>query len=213
MNNIKNIIFDMGGVLVDLDPQRCIDAFGKIGCRQIAAYVEEHRTEDLFYDIETGRTTQQQFCQEVRRIAQTDAADAEIVWAWNQLLAGIADEKKARLIELGRTYRLYLLSNTNIMHWEKCRDDFFAYMGHTADDYFTQIFLSYEMHMSKPNADIFGQTLHDAGINAAETLFVDDSADNCSAARQLGINTLHETTGRDWMQLLQPSARTTDLQL
>ncbi len=213
MNNIKNIIFDMGGVLVDLDPHRCIDAFAKIGCGRIAAYVEEHRTEDLFYDIETGRTTQKQFCDEVRRIARADATDAEIVWAWNQLLAGIDDRKKARLAELGQSHRLYLLSNTNIMHWEKCRDDFFPYKGHTAADYFCRIFLSYEMHKSKPNADIFEQALHEAGINAAETVFIDDSAANCSAARHLGINTIHETTGSDWMRLLQPCARTaTDLQ-
>ncbi len=209
MNNIKNIIFDMGGVLVGLDPHRCIEAFGKIGCARIAAYVEEHRTEDLFYDIETGRTTQKQFCDEVRRIACADVADAEIVWAWNQLLTGIDDPKKARLIELGQTHRLYLLSNTNIMHWEKCRDDFFPYMGHTADDYFKQTFLSYEMHKSKPDTAIFEQALHEAGINAAETVFIDDSADNCSAARQLGINTIHETTGSDWMRLLLPSGHDT----
>lgn len=199
--NIKNIIFDMGGVLVGLDAQRCIDAFRQIGCEKIAFYVEEHRTEDLFLDTELGRITQEEFCREVRRITACRASDEQIVWAWNQLLTGIAADKMQCLAQLGTRYRLFLLSNTNIMHWHKCRDCFFNSGGHTAADLFERIFLSYEMHLAKPGEAIFAQALAQAGINAAETLFIDDSRDNCRGAERLGINTLHETTGTDWMRL------------
>ena len=202
---IKNIVFDLGGVLVGLDPERCIEAFREIGCGEIAFYVEEHRTEDLFLDTELGRITRAQFCDEVRRLCGGDRAatlpgDDRIVWAWNRLLTTIPDEKKARLLQLReRGYRLFLLSNTNEMHWTLCRDELFGYRGHTASDYFERIFLSYEMHLAKPSAEIFRETLRQTGINAGETLFIDDSELNCHAAEEVGITTLHENTGHRWL--------------
>lgn len=200
--DIKNIIFDLGGVLVGLDAARCIDAFRRIGCGETAVYVEEHRTEDLFLDIELGRATTQDFCRKVRSLSHCDVGDEHIIWAWNQLLTSVAPEKKVRLRQLGSRYRLFLLSNTNEMHWLKCRDELLPCDGCGGADYFERVFLSYEMQKKKPDADIFIQTLHDAGIDAAETLFIDDSADNCRTAAALGIRTLHETTGSNWLSRL-----------
>ena len=201
-DNIKNIIFDLGGVLVGLDPERCIAAFRKVGCGILASYVEEHRTEDLFLDTELGRIGEAEFCDEVRRIARTDTADSDIVWAWNQLLTTIP-VGKLRLLRLLRAggYRVLLLSNTNVMHWTFCRDRLFTADGMTASDYFDRIFLSYEMHLAKPSAEIFSQTLAQAGIRADETLFIDDRDENCRAAASLGIGTLLETTGEEWTKM------------
>lgn len=195
----KNIIFDLGCVLVGLDPERCIKAFKEIGCGAIATYVEEHCTEDLFLDTELGRISQAQFCDEVRRLSGSTTSDADIVWAWNQLLTGIPLEK-LQLIERLKAagHRIFLLSNTNIMHWNYCRDNHFTIDGKTADFYFEKVFLSYEMHRKKPNKDIFEQALKEAGILAEDTLFIDDLKENCLAAEALGITTLHETTGLDW---------------
>lgn len=195
----KNIIFDLGCVLVGLNPERCIKAFKEIGCEAIATYVEEHRTEDLFLDTELGRISQAQFCDEVRRLSGSATSDADIVWAWNQLLTGIPVEK-LQLIERLKAagHRIFLLSNTNIMHWNYCRDNHFTIDGKTAGFYFDGIFLSYEMHLKKPDNDIFQQTLKEAGILAEDTLFIDDLKENCLAAEALGITTLHETTGLDW---------------
>lgn len=198
--NIKNIIFDMGGVLVGLDPTRCIHAFREVGCGNIAAYVEEHRTEDLFLDTELGRITTEEFCQEVRRICSANTSDERIVWAWNELLCPVSLEKLVRLRQLKeRGYRLFLLSNTNTMHWEYCRDHFFTAEGATADNYFERIFLSYEMHLAKPDTAIFEEALRQAGINATETLFIDDSEANCLAAERVGVAALHETSGHRWL--------------
>ena len=80
--SIRNIIFDLGGVLVDLDSRSCIEAFEQIGARHVATYVREHRTADLFLDIELGHMTQAEFCNEVRRIGRCQAEDTDIVWAW-----------------------------------------------------------------------------------------------------------------------------------
>lgn len=199
MPKIKNIIFDLGGVLVGLDGQRCIHAFEAIGAHEISAYVRDHRTEDLFFDAEVGNITQGEFCDEVRRIARCDAADRQIVDAWNALLTEIPDRKKQRLLELHDRYHLYLLSNTNVMHWNHCVDRLFRYGRWGIADYFDACFLSYEMHLCKPNEEIFRQTLQEAGIEAGETLFVDDLRANCEAAHALGIHVMNETTGTDWL--------------
>ncbi len=196
---IKNIIFDLGGVIVGLDEKRCIDAFRKIGANDIVFYINEHRTEDLFYDTETGNITQEEFCDEARRIASCNASDADIIWAWNQLLTDIPERKKIKLLELRDKYRLFLLSNTNVMHWTLCEEHLLPYKEWRADDYFEQIFLSYEMHLIKPSDEIFIQVLQQTGIKAEETLFIDDSKANCEAARKLGINTINETSGYDWL--------------
>ena len=182
LTGIKNIVFDLGGVLVDLDGKRCIDAFDAIGCHAISDYVRLHRTEDLFYDIEIGHTTTAEFCREVRSITHTSATDVEIVGAWNALLTTIADEKKQRLLSLRRDYRVFLLSNTN--------------------DMFERIYLSYRLHLAKPDPAIFSHVLADAGLQADETLFIDDNADNCRAAQSLGIHTLLQSAANDWMQRL-----------
>ena len=201
-DNIKNIIFDLGGVLVGLDAERCIAAFRKVGCGVLASYVEEHRTEDLFLDTELGRIGEAEFCDEVRRIARADATDADIVWAWNQLLTTIPVGKLRLLSRLrANGYRVFLLSNTNIMHWTFCRDRLFTADGLAADDYFDRIFLSYEMHLAKPSAEIFSQALAMADIRADETLFIDDRDENCQAAASLGIDTLLETTGEEWTRI------------
>ena len=157
LTGIKNIVFDLGGVLVDLDGKRCIDAFDAIGCHAISDYVRLHRTEDLFYDIEIGHTTTAEFCREVRSITHTSATDTEIVGAWNALLTTIADEKKQRLLSLRRDYRVFLLSNTNDMHWRLCADHLFNYGPWRADDMFERIYLSYRLHLAKPDPAIGGR--------------------------------------------------------
>ena len=212
-DNIQNIIFDMGGVLVGLDATRCINAMHTAGCGVLANYVEEHRTEDLFLDTELGRIDAEGFCDEVRRLCCEGATDnnnnatiptnERIIWAWNELLTGIPLRKLHALAELKRRgKRLFLLSNTNIMHWERCRDEFFTADNRQATDYFDKIFLSYEMHLAKPDAEIFRQAVAQAGINAADTLFIDDNLDNCRSAESIGLHSLHEDTGERWLDML-----------
>jgi len=203
MDNIKNIVFDLGGVLVDLNKQRCMDAFQRIGARDIIPYVRDHRTEDLFLDIELGRINRRQFCEEVRRICYSTTRDEDIVWAWNQLLVGISNIKLQRLNELRRTYRLFLLSNTNEMHWEKCADEMFSYQHYSADDLFEKIFLSYEYGMAKPNPAIYEITVLEADIDPTRTLYIDDLNSNCNVARRMGFKVFQESTGTDWLNLFK----------
>lgn len=197
--HIKNIVFDLGGVLCGLDAERCIHAFHQIGAEEVAVYVEEHRVEDLFLQSELGVITTEEFCEEVRRITQRPLDDEQIVWAWNELLTGITDERCQAVMALSKEYRLFVLSNTNDMHWKKWEREA---TEPNFNNVFEQCFLSYELHLAKPQREIFEAVLQRADIKAGETLFIDDSLKNCEAAQLLGIHTYHNQQINDWLALL-----------
>lgn len=203
---IKNIVFDLGGVLCGLDADRCVAAFHGIGAEDIAYFVEEHRVEDLFLDAELGHITTAEFCDEVRRLTRKSIQDDAIVWAWNELLTGVSESRKECLLQLSEHYRLFILSNTNDMHWGRCSQEFFRFSqnGHHlgVGDVFEKVFLSYEMHLAKPSEEIFQQVLSQAQLVPEETLFIDDSQANCLVAARLGIHTYHNHHIDDWMSVV-----------
>ena len=202
MQEIKNIIFDLGGVLVGLDGQRCIEAFETIGAHEISAYVRDHRTEDLFMDAEIGKINQQEFCREVRHITNCKAKDEDIVEAWCLLLGRTPSFKLQKIVDLRQEYRLFLLSNTNDMHWNFCEQQSFSHHGYSVKDCFEKVYLSYQMHLAKPSKEIFEAVLKDSHIEAEATLFIDDSSQNCKAAESLGLHTLLNTGLDDWVEAI-----------
>lgn len=207
MPEIKNIIFDFGGVLVNLDKRRCVEAFRSIGAADIAWYVDECRQEDFFHDLEVGDIGVKGFCDEVRRRCPgCDATDEGICEAWNALLTGIPVRRIEKLLSLRHRYRLMLLSNTNPIHWQKAVRDFFPFGGYGVEDYFERTFLSYKMRMLKPDGRIFMSVLSEAGLSAGETLFIDDSAANCAAAAEQGIMAMHVADGDEWLGRFQADA-------
>jgi epoxide hydrolase-like predicted phosphatase len=203
VKTIKNIIFDMGGVLFDLNAKRCVEAFEAIGAKKTAVYVREFRTEDLFHLIEIKNDTTEEFCQEVRNMDGIDASDEEIITAWNALLEPTPGEKRDELMRLKSDgYRLFLLSNTNDMHWQKAKK-LITNSEHDINDFFERIFLSYEMGVRKPHKEIFLQVVTDAGIRPEDSIFVDDNAMNIAAAEKLGMRTFHETADNKWVEKLR----------
>lgn len=200
--SIKNIVFDLGGVLTELNGQQCIEAFEQIGAHDIVPYVRDHRTEDLFLDAELGRIDWREFCMQFRNLTGCQAEDHQIVWAWNQLLTPIPDNKKRILRQLRQQYRVFLLSNTNDMHWNRVEKEFLKDSKHAAADYFDGVYLSYEMHLAKPSEKIFRVVLEDADLQPEETLFIDDTQENCDTARRLGIHTLLNESINYWTDKL-----------
>ncbi len=201
--NIRNIIFDMGGVLVDLDAKRCIESFERLGASNVADYVRDFRTEDLFLDIETGRMTTEEFCAEVRRMAGCDASDESIIAAWNDLLLPTDETKKDAILRYRKAgYKTMILSNTNQMHWETASQKMIPHEGRDISEYFDRAFLSHEMGVRKPDAEIYRQVLEQAGISVEETIFIDDNEMNVTAAREQGIRGFHEKEGHRWTDCL-----------
>lgn len=201
IHKVKNIIFDFGGVLVDLDKVRCLEAFARIGFPEAAGMIDAYSQQGLFGKLEEGTISPQEFCAEVRHLTGCQATD-ECIWeAWNLFLVGIPTWKLEALVELRKHYPLYLLSNTNEPHWKHAVERFFPYGEWRVEDYFDRIFLSYELHQVKPGADIFRTVIEQAGVVPEETLFIDDAAANCATARSLGLHTYQPLPGEDWRKL------------
>ena len=198
----KNIIFDLGNVLVKLNPEGCIGAFKAIGMGELVDTNPQSEGMKLMSKLGVGMITTEEFCEAARKLTGTYVTNEEIIDAANKMLVEIPDEKKERLLQLKKAgYRLFLLSNTIDIHWDYCVDHLFPYQKYGVEDYFEQCFLSQRMHLAKPNARIYEEVIRQANIHPDETLFIDDLKENCEAAEKLGIHTFQNVKFDDWLAL------------
>lgn len=200
---IKNLIVDFGGVLIDLDRQRCLENFRELGLPDVEHTLDLYHQQDFFQQYERGLISSADFRNVIREKIGRDVADARIDAAWNSFLVSIPTYKLDLLLALRKDYVVYLLSNTNEIHWEWSCEHAFPYKAFRVEDYFEHIFLSYEMKMAKPDEEIFRKVLDDAGLDPKETFFIDDSETNCLTARSLGISTYTPKAGEDWGHLFK----------
>ena len=190
MKGIKNLIFDFGGVLIDLDRARCINQFKSFGLNNVESLLDVCHQQGLFLQHEKGLVDDEAFRDYIRSQSGNPLlSDGQIDDAWNSFLVGIPSYKLEALLELRQHYMVYLLSNTNNIHWKWSVEHAFPHKSFRVEDYFEKIYLSYEMKMAKPDAEIFQAVLDDANILPEETLFLDDSPANCETARSLVIKT------------------------
>ena len=200
--HFRNIIFDLGGVLVRLDFEAARKAFARLGMGNALATDMPEDIAQLFERLGRGLCSTHDFCEQLRNFTGSSATDADIEAAADTMLRELPDRKKARLLALkAQGHHLFLLSNTFDMHWDYCVKHLFNYQGYSVDDYFDQVFLSQRMHLQKPDAEIFRQALAQAGLQAADTLFIDDLESNCQAAERLGITTFRNKDFDDWLAL------------
>ena len=177
MKNIKTIIFDLGGVLMDLDKQKCIEAFEDLGFSDITEYLGD------------GTISATEFRDEVRKHIGEAITDQQIDEAFNRFLVEIPEQKLTLLRQLHKSYRLFMLSNTNPIMIESRIPELFRIQGLNIPDYFDKLYLSYQLGVTKPSPKIFEKIIADSGILPQETLFLDDSQKNIDAARKFGFQT------------------------
>ncbi|MCD7930533.1 MAG: HAD family phosphatase [Tannerellaceae bacterium] len=201
-DGIKNLIFDFGGVIINLTRNRCLEAFEELGVTNIRELIcNNYHHKDLFMKLELGQITVGQFHDGIRRMSGRLLTDQQIDMAWISMLDDIPSYKLDLLLELQKQYRVLLLSNTNEIHWKWAERACFNYKGHCASDFFSKIYLSYELNMEKPDIEIFEYVLADAHIQPTEILFIDDAVVNCRAAETLGIHTYIPEPREDWSHL------------
>lgn len=196
-SKIKNVVFDLGGVLIDLDFDNCLNAFRKAGFQQMEQQVGQLQKEGFLAQFERGEITPDAFREAIRQETGQTLSDRKIDDMWNLMLLRIPREKLDLLLELRSHYMVYLLSNTNSIHWEYACEQMFNYRGFRVKDFFENTFLSFEMHQAKPHKEIYQQMMKEANIVPEETLFIDDSEENCQGAAALGIQTHHYRIGED----------------
>ncbi|PIQ22830.1 MAG: HAD family hydrolase [Cytophagales bacterium CG18_big_fil_WC_8_21_14_2_50_42_9] len=192
LTGIKNIIFDLGGVIINLSIQSSLDAFQKLSrSGQVIAFSQKEQSK-LFDDYETGRISNAAFRQGLRVQYDIDASDAEIDEAWNAMLLDIPQERIDLLLTLGAQYRLFLMSNTNAIHLTRFTQivaDSFTIPS--LDALFEKAYYSHLIGQRKPDAIVFEQILAQNNLIPAETLFIDDSSQHIAGAQTVGIKTLH----------------------
>ena len=200
---IKNIVFDLGGVLVDLDFKAAINGLQKAGFANVKEQLQSFDREGIFQKFELGEMTAEEFRTAIRENSTVTLTDEEIDALWNAMLLEIPREKLELILDLRGKYMVYLLSNTNSIHWDYVCKNAFNYRGFRVNDYFEETFLSYEMHLAKPDKAIFEKVLQDANLLPEETLFIDDSEANCKAAEEVGIHAHHYHIGDDLSKVFE----------
>lgn len=216
---IKNIVFDFGGVLLDLRPDRCIDEFRKLGIPEIQAMLSVAHQQGVLGQMEEGQLTLAQFCDGVRAShtgIYTSGSrsllhpfmknghpipaptNRQIVQAFCSMADGLPAYKLDFCQKLkDEGYHVSALSNTNPVHWGYCQR-YFIEAGYQAEELFEYLWLSCDLHLVKPNPKIFEVILAESGYKPEETLFVDDNAKNCEVARSFGIHTYMAPARTDW---------------
>ena len=191
---IQNIIFDLGGVILDLDTSRTMTAFADLAGIAPGAITDSVAKAQFFKDYEQGLITDAEFRDHLRKLLGKEVTDEQIDFAWNNMLGPLPAERLAVLKKLLPDYRVFLLSNTNNIHLQAFNAIIQTAHGHeNLDPYFTKAYYSHLLRMRKPDVAIFEHVLRENNLKADETLFLDDNADNLAGARKAGIHTMHIT--------------------
>lgn len=187
LKGIKNIIFDLGGVLLNIDPKKTIDAFGKFGMVQLVGDKGLTYDHDIFYRMEQGQITTDQFRQGVLELLPVPVTFDEIDEAWTAMLLDFPTIRIELVKNLRNNYKIYLFSNTNAIHVEKYHSNFRNQHGFEVSTLFEKDFYSNEIGYRKPTPESFQEVIRLSGINPVESLFIDDSLQNVESAIACGL--------------------------
>lgn len=188
MKNIRNIVIDLGGVMIDLDRDRCVRAFEALGLGDADRMLGLYKQEEPFLSLETGRITAAGFYDKLRRDVGREVTDMDFENALFEFLVALPVERLAALRRLRAAgYGTYMISNTNGVMYDGWIKQAFMQEGLRVGDYFDGIVTSFAEGFCKPDIQLFEAVLRRYGLDAAESLLLDDSEANCEAARSLGM--------------------------
>lgn len=196
---IKNIVFDLGGVIMTLDPAEALRRFKALGLSDAERYLDAYTQSGIFGNLEEGKITAEDFRSKLSSLTGHELTFDECKHAWLGYRKDVPQRNLDLLKELrAKGYRLILLSNTNpfMMDWALSSE--FDGKGSSLNDYFDALYLSYRLGIMKPAPDFFRQVLDNENILSEETLFVDDGPRNVEAAGKLGFMTMCPDNGSDW---------------
>ena len=193
---IKNIIFDLGGVIYDIRYENIPEAFARMGAGNLVSLYSKAKQTDFIDRYEEGLISSDDFCEEIRRVSEVPLTNEQIKEAWNAILIDVPAPRVDFLLKLKEKYKLYLFSNTNQFNY----DCFTAYLKEKYGfDFFETIFkaayFSHILHIRKPKAEGFQKIMQEQQLNPAETLFIDDSPQHVEGARHCGLQAYHLQDG------------------
>ncbi|MBW6499564.1 MAG: HAD family phosphatase [Bacteroidales bacterium] len=188
MENIRNIIFDLGGVLYNIDQRLSLEALKNLGLNDLDRFLLEAGREQVFERFDRGEISPIDFRQKLRKLSGLDVSDEQIDAAWNAMLLDFPEYRIDLLEGLRGHYRLFLLSNTNAIHYPHYQ----RYMQQTfgvdgLDHLFEKTYLSHQLGMRKPDAEVYIHILKENELLPEETLFIDDTLEHVLGARKVGL--------------------------
>jgi FMN phosphatase YigB (HAD superfamily) len=191
MQNIKNIIFDYGNVIFNIDFRNVQRAWEKLGIHNAGSFYGHRQQDPVFNLLERGEISDADFRNRIRELAQKPGlTDEQIDDAWNAIFLGIPKGNHELLLKVKAKYRTFLLSNINAIHYDYVHRYLKSEFGVDNNDrFFEKVYYSHLMGKRKPDPEIFEQVLHENNLNPSETLFIDDSPQHLATAGQLGMQT------------------------
>lgn len=196
MEGIKNIIFDLGAVILNIDYEATQKAFEKLGITDGNEFYSKQQQDRLFDELETGKIDEAEFVKRIQEHVKTPLQYNEIIDAWNAIILDFPLRRLQILQQLQLHFNIFLLSNTNEIHEREFNKRLQSTCGYPSlAVFFDKIYLSHRVGLRKPNLEIFKKVLNDNHLKAEETLFIDDSLQHIEAANTLGIQTIHMKDG------------------
>ena len=195
---IKNIIFDLGGVIINIDYKKTEQAFVQSGVNNFRELYSQFHTTQIFEELEKGIISAATFISEVKKVSPVSLEDHEIIDAWNAMLLDLPSGRLNFLYQLKNTYRTFLLSNTNEIHYEAVQNKYKERMNeeYLLNNCFEKAYYSHELNLRKPDVEIFNLVIEKNNLQADETLFIDDTPANIEGARKAGLNTCYLSGNR-----------------
>lgn len=189
MSKINNIIFDLGGVIINLDIPKTINEFNKLSSIPFESIYTQLQQYPIFDLYDKGEISSDDFFNDLKKITKTDNDIPAIRKAWDAMLLDFPKHRLELLNSLKDKYRIFLLSNTNEAHIETFELDLYNQHGHkNLEPFFEKVYYSCRMGMRKPDTEIFDYVLNQNSLSAEETLFIDDSPQHIEGALKTGIN-------------------------
>ncbi len=192
LRDVKNIIFDFGGVIINIDLNRTIKEFHKLGIQDFEKFYNQHKQEPWFDELDKGGISGDQFIAELKKHLPYTVTDEQVIHAWNSMLLDFPPSRANLLQKVKNQYRTFLLSNTNEIHLRYYFGLLKEWYGiNDMGIFFEKQYYSNLVGKRKPDAEIFELVLHENGLKPEETLFIDDSLQNTEGASRCGIRVLH----------------------
>ena len=196
--NINTIIFDFGGVLLNLNMNACLTAFANLGCNTIDKYLDHYKQNGLFLDFEEGKISTADFFVELQKIVSNNVSMQDLEKAYLSFLGDIPQYKLDLILKLRKNYRVLMLSNINSFIYEYSQRVYFA---NKINDYFDKTYLSYKVGVCKPDKRIFDYMINDSNLEPKHCFFIDDGEKNIQTAKTLGFATYLAKPNEDFSDL------------
>lgn len=202
---IKNIILDLGGVIIDISYEAAANAFKKLGIKNFDELYSQKKQDHFFDNYETGNISDEKFRNEIKKNIPHPVGDAQIDDAWNSMLFSIPTKRVAFLKELKEKYRLFLLSNTNCIHINAFTEIVNRDFGkNILPDLFEKIYFSCKINMRKPDTEIFNYVMNENHLKKEETIFIDDSIQHVEGGKRAGLTSYHLDLSKNTLENFLP---------